>query len=171
MASHRESRSIALPAEWLFDIVADVERYPEFLPLMREARIVGRHQDTYQTEQSLALGMLMHRFRTQTELVRPHAITVISDDRSFCRFDIHWAFSPLGDDHCHVDFALDCATRSLFLRPVIDMLVLPMATSMVAAFEARAHALAAKAGVADSVRKPTVASFDPDLPEGGPGGL
>jgi coenzyme Q-binding protein COQ10 len=171
MASHRESRSIALPPEWLFDIVADVERYPEFLPLMREARIVGRHQDTYQTEQSLALGMLMHRFRTQTELVRPHAITVISDDRSFCRFDIHWAFSPLGDDQCHVDFALDCATRSLFLRPVIDMLVLPMATSMVAAFEARAHALASKAGVADSVRKPTVASFDPDLPEGGPGGL
>ena len=171
MPTHAEKRHLPYTPEQLFDLVADVERYPEFLPLMREARIVDRHQDTYQTEQSLALGMLMHRFRTQTELVRPHAITVISDDRSFCRFDIRWAFSPLGDDHCHVDFALDCATRSLFLRPVIDMLVLPMATSMVAAFEARAHALAAKAGVADSVRKPTVASLDPDLPEGGPGGL
>ena len=171
MASHRESRSIALPAEWLFDIVADVERYPEFLPLMREARIVDRHQDTYQTEQSLALGMLMHRFRTQTELVRPRAITVISEDRSFCRFDIRWAFSTLGDDHCHVDFALDCATRSLFLRPVIDMLVLPMAASMVAAFEARAHALAAKAGVADSARQSTGASSDLDLPDGRPGNL
>jgi ribosome-associated toxin RatA of RatAB toxin-antitoxin module len=37
MATHRENRAIALSSEWLFDIVADVERYPEFLPLVREA--------------------------------------------------------------------------------------------------------------------------------------
>lgn len=145
MPRHRESRSIALPPEWLFDIVADVERYPEFLPLMREARVVRRDQNTYETEQSLALGLLSHRFRTQTELARPHAITVISDDRSFCRFDIRWVFSPLGDDHCRVDFALDCASDSFFLMPVINMLVLPMGATMVAAFEARARALAANA--------------------------
>ena len=142
MAIHRESRAIARSAEWLFDIVADVERYPEFLPLIDEARIVQRHAGAYETEQRLALGLLMHRFRTRTRLDRPHGITVVSDDRSFCRFDIRWRFSPLGDGHCHVDFALDCETRSLFLTPVIRLLVLPMATTMVGAFEARAHALA-----------------------------
>jgi coenzyme Q-binding protein COQ10 len=148
MATHRESRAIALPPEWLFDIVADVERYPEFLPLMRAARIVRRYPKAYETEQTLALGLLLHRFRTRTELDRPSSITIVSDDRSFCRFDVRWAFAPLADDHCHVDFALDCATRSLFLRPVVEMLILPMAASMVTAFEARAHALAAKAGSA-----------------------
>ena len=102
MATHRESRAIAQPAEWLFDIVADVERYPEFLPLIHQARIVQRHKDAYETEQSLALGLMQHRFRTRTELDRPRAITVVSSDRSFCRFDIRWAFSPLGDQHCHV---------------------------------------------------------------------
>ena len=68
MATHRESRAIALPPEWLFDIVADVERYPEFLPLMRAARIVRRYPKAYETEQTLALGLLLHRFRTRTEL-------------------------------------------------------------------------------------------------------
>lgn len=146
MSSHRESRAIALSPGWLFDVVADVERYPEFLPLIREARIVARDEDTYETEQSLALGLLTHRFRTRTELMRPGAIVVVSDDRAFCRFDIRWTFSPLGDNHCHVDFALDCTTRSPFLMPVIQMLVLPMATGMVTAFEGRAHALATNAG-------------------------
>ena len=148
MATHRESRAIALSPEWLFDVVADVERYPEFVPLMLDAKIVHRGDDAYETEQRLALGLLMHRFRTRTELDRPRRITVLSDDRSFCRFDIRWTFSPLADDHCHVDFALDCETRSLWLMPVIQLLILPMATTMVSAFEARAHALAAKAGAA-----------------------
>jgi len=148
VATHRESRAIALSPEWLFDVVADVERYPEFVPLMLDAKIVHRGDDAYETEQRLALGLLMHRFRTRTELERPRQITVLSDDRSFCRFDIRWTFSPLADDHCHVDFALDCETRSLWLMPVIQLLTLPMATTMVSAFEARAHALAAKAGAA-----------------------
>jgi coenzyme Q-binding protein COQ10 len=147
MATHRESRAIALPVEWLFDVVADVERYPEFVPLMREARIVRHHHNAYETEQSLALGLLRHRFRTRTELARPNGISIVSQDRSFCRFDIRWTFSPLAYDHCHVDFTLDCVMRSFFLMPVVEMLILPMASSMVSAFELRAHALAATAAV------------------------
>jgi coenzyme Q-binding protein COQ10 len=142
MATHRESRAIARPAEEIFDIVADVERYPEFLPLIREARIFNRVEDKYETEQSLALGLLTQRFRTHTVLDRPRGITVVSADRSFCRFDIRWQFSPLGEDRCHVDFTLDCETNSFFLMPIIELLVLPMAVSMVAAFEARAQTLA-----------------------------
>lgn len=146
MATHRESRSIALAPECLFDVVADVERYPEFVPLIREAKIVHREDGAYETEQSLALGLLMHRFRTRTELDRPRNITVLSKDRSFGHFNIRWSFAPLGEAHCQVDFALDCETRSLFLMPVIQLLILPMATSMVSAFEARALALAEQDG-------------------------
>ena len=54
MAIHRERRAVAQPAETFFEFVADVERYPEFLPLMRRARIVSRHAQGYETEQSLA---------------------------------------------------------------------------------------------------------------------
>lgn len=146
MATHRESRAIALAAECLFDVVADVERYPEFVPLVCDAKIVHREDAAYETEQRLALGLLQHRFRTRTELDRPHHISVRSNDRSFGHFDIRWTFTPLGDNRCHVDFKLDCETRSPFLMPVIQLMVMPMAAGMVSAFEARAHALAAKSG-------------------------
>ena len=55
MANHRECRAIAQSPESLFDIVADVERYPEFLPLVSSARIVNRHENASETEQSLSL--------------------------------------------------------------------------------------------------------------------
>ncbi len=150
MAIHRESRAIALAAECLFDVVANVESYPRFVPLIADAKIVRRDEAAYETEQSLALGLLLHRFRTRTELDRPHKISVRSKDRSFAHFDIRWAFTPLGDDCCHVDFALDCESRSLLLVPVIQLMIVPMAAGMVSAFEARAHALAAKSGGAVS---------------------
>ena len=142
MATHCESRDIARSPEWLFDIVADVERYPEFLPLISAAKIVKHHENAYETEQSLALGLMTYRFCSRTELDRPRSITVVSGDRSFRRFEIRWSFTPLAEDRCHVDFSLDCEARSLFLIPVIQVLIMPMATSMVSAFEARAHALA-----------------------------
>ncbi len=144
MAIHRERRAIAHSAETFFDIVADVERYPEFLPTIRRAKVVRRHAAGYETEQSLAVGWLVHHFRTRTDLDRPHAISVTSEDRSFCRFDIRWSFSPLADDCCQVDFTLDCEMRSLFLMPVMQVLLMPMAAGMVSAFEARARGLAGR---------------------------
>ena len=56
MATHRESRSIALAAEALSERVAAGERYRELVTLIREARIVHRHGDGYETEQSEGRG-------------------------------------------------------------------------------------------------------------------
>lgn len=140
--SHRESRVVAIAAERLFDLVADVERYPEFIPLMREARIIQRHDRGYETEQVLALGLLERRFRTHTELDPPRSIAVTSADRIFRRFDIRWSFTPASEGQCRIDFALDCEVRSIWLKPVGDALVGPMALTMVNAFVQRARKIA-----------------------------
>ena len=140
--SHRESRVVAIAAEQLFTLVADVERYPEFIPLMREARIIQRHDRGYETEQVLALGLLQRRFRTRTELDPPRVITVTSADRIFRRFDIRWVFTPTLEGQCRIDFALDCEVRSIWLKPIGDVLVGPMALTMVNAFVQRARKIA-----------------------------
>ncbi|RUQ27941.1 MAG: type II toxin-antitoxin system RatA family toxin [Candidatus Competibacteraceae bacterium] len=137
--SHRESRVVAIAAEGLFDLVADVERYPEFIPLMREARIIQRYDRGYETEQVLALGLLERRFRTRTELDPPRSIVVTSADRIFRRFDILWSFAPVSEGQCRIDFALDCEVRSIWLKPIGDALVGPMALTMVNAFVQRAR--------------------------------
>ncbi|HRD67174.1 MAG TPA: type II toxin-antitoxin system RatA family toxin [Candidatus Competibacter sp.] len=139
--SHRESRVVAVSTEKMFDLVADVERYPEFLPLMRSATVVRRQASAYETEQVLMLGLLVHRFRTHTELDPPRSIVVTSGDRSFRRFGIRWSFAPAPDGGCRIDFALDCEVRLFWLRPLGDALVAQMASTMVDAFAARARKL------------------------------
>ena len=140
-ASHYESRVVAIAPERMFNLVADVEHYPEFLPLMREARIVHRTADAYETEQVLALGLLAYRFRSRTVLNPPHSIAVTSADRSFRHFDIRWSFAPAPEGGCHIAFSLDCEFRSPWLKPLGDVWAAQMALTTVNAFVMRAHAL------------------------------
>ncbi len=141
--SHRESRVVAVTVERMFDLVADVESYPQFLPLVRKATIVGRYPNAYETEQVFALGPLQHRFRTHTELNRPHTIVVTSADKNFRRFHIEWLFAPTPEGFCDTQFTLDCEVSSLWLKPLGDAMMGSMATSMVSAFSARARKLEA----------------------------
>ncbi|MCP5159273.1 MAG: type II toxin-antitoxin system RatA family toxin [Gammaproteobacteria bacterium] len=138
---YREHRVVAVSSEQMFDLIADVERYPEFLPLMRKALIVRRDASAYETQQTLALGMLIYQFRTRTELNRPHAIRVTSADWAFRRFKIDWSFTPTPEGHCRVDFALDCKIRTLWLNPFNDVLIAQMGLTMIDAFVARARQL------------------------------
>lgn len=140
-ASHYENRVVTIAPQRMFDLVADVERYPEFLPLMREARIVHRTANAYETEQVLALGLLAYRFRSRTVLNPPHSITVTSADRSFRHFDIRWSFAPAPAGGCHIAFALDCEFRSPWLKPLGEVWAAQMALTTVNAFVMRAHAL------------------------------
>lgn len=132
---------VTIAPQRMFDLVADVERYPEFLPLMREARIVHRTANAYETEQVLALGLLAYRFRSRTVLNPPHSITVTSADRSFRHFDIRWSFAPAPAGGCHIVFSLDCEFRSPWLKPLGDVWAAQMALTTVNAFVMRAHAL------------------------------
>ncbi len=138
---YRQSRDIAVSSEKMFDLVADVERYPEFLPLMRKAQIVRRDPGIYETQQTMALGLLLYRFRTRTELNRPHAIRVTSADWAFRRFEIGWSFIAVAAEQCRVDFVLDCEIRTLLPNPLGDVMTAQMGLAMVDAFVARARKL------------------------------
>jgi coenzyme Q-binding protein COQ10 len=137
--SHRENRVVAIAAERMFDVVADVERYPEFVPLMQKATVVRRCDRAYETEQVLAVGLLTYRWRTRTELDPPRSILVTTADQNFHHLLIRWSFTPEPDGQCRVGFELDCAVRWFWLKPLGDALVAQMALTTVDAFVARAR--------------------------------
>jgi coenzyme Q-binding protein COQ10 len=138
MTTYQETRLVRVPRESLFDLVADVERYPEFLPLWSAARIRARKGNVYYTEQVIGLGPIRERFRTRTALERPHAIEVRSTDGLFRKFLICWQFEDEGSD-CRVSISLTWEVRSRLLQAAIDGLLPMTARSMVAAFEQRAQ--------------------------------
>ena len=137
MTTHRERRVIAAPRETLFDLVADVERYPEFLPMWREARVRDRGPNRYDTDQLVGFGLLCERFTTRTVLNPPEVIEVTSDDRLFQKFLIRWWFHEEGEGSLVV-VDLDWRTRSFLLQGAIDLVLAQTARMMIEAFERRA---------------------------------
>lgn len=123
-----------------FDLVADVESYPEFLPFWRSAHIYRRGKDVYYTDQQIGIGLLLsQRFRSRTKLNRPTDIEVTSDEGLFEHFRIVWHFESPSEESCQVEFEMSCDVRSPVTKRIMDLMLRETAQSMVAAFEARAR--------------------------------
>jgi coenzyme Q-binding protein COQ10 len=139
MTVHSETRVVCTPPELLFSLVADVERYPEFLPMWKWARI--RRWDgpsTYYTEQEVGFGPIRERFETKTILAHPASIVVSSSDRLFREFFIHWSFADVPGG-CQTGIQLKWQARSFLLQKGIDIVLPKTAQMMVDAFERRAR--------------------------------
>lgn len=149
MAVHRESRTLPFTAEQIFDLVADVERYPDFLPLWHAAKTSrAQHDDQlYFTEQTLQLGPVRKTFRTETSMQRPESIRVTSSDPLFDEFVINWLLHALPEQACRIDFSLRCQVSPLLLRPVLDVVLSEAAQGIVSAFERRAYQLYRYSGI------------------------
>lgn len=141
MSQWQESRLLEMPVENAFDLVADVEAYPEFLPLWQRAEVVERWADGYETMQTVGVGLLAQRFRTRTSLRRPRRIVVESGDSLFRGLLLRWRFRPDGCDRCRVDFYLNCELAPWWLKPMVDAMMTSTARSMIEAFEARGKAV------------------------------
>ncbi len=146
MAVHRETRSLGYTPQQLFELIAEVERYPEFLPLWREVHVSktrSQHTDpsVYFTDQTIQLGPFNKRFHTKTILEPFTSIHIDSSDALFRQFSINWLFSVKGDNRCSIEFSLDCVAASMLLRPVFDIALMESARSIVSTFENRARSL------------------------------
>lgn len=127
--------------EQLFDLAADVERYPEFLRWWIAARVRRREGDIYHTEQIIGLGPIRVRFGTQTILRRPERIDVTSEEPPFRRFSLSWIFEPQPEAGCRVSLVAELELRSSVLQRVMDRVAPAAIADIIAAFEARARGL------------------------------
>lgn len=138
MMSQSVERVLPYERELLFDIAADVERYPEFLPSWSAARITKREADAYWTDQMIGLGPLRARFGSKTTLSRPERIDVISSEAPFRLFRLSWTFEPRPDGRTRVSLAAQFDMRSGLLERIVKPILGAMIAETIAAFETRA---------------------------------
>jgi ribosome-associated toxin RatA of RatAB toxin-antitoxin module len=94
MKIDRISRLLPFSCEQVFDLAADVERYPEFLPGWISARILQRESNRLYVEQVLGIGPVRLRFDSRTVLYRPERIEVTSSQPPFRYYSLTWLFVP-----------------------------------------------------------------------------
>jgi coenzyme Q-binding protein COQ10 len=141
MPRHEIHHALSHTPEQLFDLAADVERYPEFLPWWVAARVRKRDGDVYYTDQVVRFGMVRERFGSKTVLRRPERIDVTSTDRPFRDFRLTWLFEPLPEQGCRVTLSLELELRSPLLQDLVGWAMIRMTGSLMSAFEARARRL------------------------------
>jgi coenzyme Q-binding protein COQ10 len=147
MPSHAEKRVLPYTPEQLFDLVADVERYPEFLPWCVGARIRERRDNLVLADLLIGFKMIREKFTSRVVLQRPGRIDVAYTDGPFKYLKNHWIFEPMPDGGCRIDFYVEFEFRSALLTKVMGVLFGEAVRRMVTAFEARAQALYGDSGV------------------------
>jgi coenzyme Q-binding protein COQ10 len=141
MPTHAEKRHLPYTPEQLFDLVAGVDRYPEFLPWCKAARITKREGDTFYADLVVAFKVWRERFASRVRVEPKTAIHVEYINGPFRYLNNHWRFEPAPDGGCIVNFYVDFEFRSRILQNLIGLLFNEAVHRMVGAFEARARQL------------------------------
>tara|TARA_B100000575_G_C22831877_1_gene488360 strand:- start:158 stop:598 length:441 start_codon:yes stop_codon:yes gene_type:complete len=141
MTVHSETRIIKHKPEDLFDLVADVKKYPEFLPWCLAARI--RKQNERELTADLIIGFQIFKEQfTSKVLVDRNALKIDTSyaDGPFEYLQNRWRFLPHSAG-CEIDFYVDFEFKNRLLQTVMETLFTEAVRRMVKAFENRADQL------------------------------
>lgn len=140
MPTHAEKKILRYSPEQMFDLVADVRRYPEFLPWCVGARVLSRNDEELIADLTIGFKMFRETFRSRVALDRPGHIHVAYENGPFRYLNNHWRFNP-APQGCEVDFFVDFEFRSRILQMAIGVVFNEAVRLMVRAFERRALVL------------------------------
>lgn len=141
MPTHAEKRVLPYTPKQMFDLVAAIDKYDEFLPWCIGARIKERKENIVLADLVIGFKLFREKFTSKVTLDEANMrIDVEYMDGPFRYLNNHWQFKEHSDG-CEVDFFVDFEFRSMILQKTIGMLFNEAVTRMISAFEARAKEL------------------------------
>jgi coenzyme Q-binding protein COQ10 len=150
MPMHSETRTLPYSARQMYDLVADVESYPEFLPWCSAARIRGRlaagDHEVMDADLVISFKVFRERFGSRVTLW-PELLKIDTEylDGPFRYMESTWRFAET-EGGCEVHFDVDFEFRNRVLQGVIGVVFNDAMQRVVRAFERRAAALYGGAG-------------------------
>ncbi|MGB6007877.1 type II toxin-antitoxin system RatA family toxin [Castellaniella sp.] len=140
---HSIQRSVLVPfsCAQMFDLVADVARYPEFMPWCGGATVQWQNEQGMQATVQIHFAGIRQSFTTRNDHDYPNKIVFHLVDGPFSNLTGHWAFQPLGEDGCKVLYTMEYAFSSRALSAVVGPVFNRIATSFIDSFTQRAHAV------------------------------
>lgn len=136
-----QQRHLQWSAEEMYDLVADVKRYPEFLPWVVATRIKSDSETEMVADMMVGFSALREKFTSRVHKERPGRIAVEYVDGPLKRLSNTWRFAPHEDGGCVIDFNVDFTFRSAIFEKLAGQYLDRAFRKMVAAFETRAEKL------------------------------
>ena len=144
MPTFSNKRRVRHSAADMFDLVADVEHYPEFVPMCRAMKVrqrtaAGEGVEVVVADMTVSFKLVRETFRSRITLDRPKLqILVEYLQGPFSHMQNRWTFRPLDDRSCEVEFFIDYEFRSRTLGMLMGGMFDVAFRRFAAAFEARA---------------------------------
>ena len=138
MASIKRSALVQYSADQIFDLVNDIEKYPEFMLGCVEAVVIDRDDESIVGKLKLSRAGITQEFTTKNLLTRPNSIEMQLVEGKFKTFSAQWSFDVLSDDACKVALSMDFEFDSFFIDTAAEKLLMSSANSLVDAIVRRA---------------------------------
>jgi len=137
----RINRSALVPfsAPQMFELVNDIERYPEFMAGCKSARVVSRTDTELVGELKLAKAGISQQFTTRNELDPPRSITMHLVQGSFAAFNARWSFTDLSGQGCKINLDMEFEFASSLVDLAAKALFNDTANNLVDALVAQAN--------------------------------
>lgn len=153
MPRHSETRRLPYSPEQMFDLVADVKRYQEFLPWVAATRIRSDSEMAMIADLVVGFRSLKETFTSQVNKHRPHDITIDYVEGPLKHLHNSWKFRPDGEGGTEIDFCVDFAFRSRIFESLAGQMFDRALRRMIGAFEDRAHQLYGPGGAESATGK------------------
>lgn len=142
MPTHAEKRTLPYSAEQLYALVADVPRYPEFLPWCLSTRVLRKEGNVFYSDMVIGYGTLIReKFTSKVILDPPGSIRVEYLQGPMKHLSNRWNFIPEANGSCTIDFYVDFEFRNAVLQKLMGVFFNEAVKRMVGAFEQRAQDL------------------------------
>lgn len=117
------SALVNFSAQQMYDLVNDIEAYPQFMADCSEARVLARGDDWLEARLTLRKAGLQQSFVTRNQLQPPHSMSMNLVDGPFKYLRGLWRFTALADNACKVSFELEFALGNPLLGMAVGKLL------------------------------------------------
>ena len=138
MAHVSRSALIGYSAQQMFDLVNDIEQYPQFMQGCRSARVISKSDEELVGELSLAKAGVTQTFVTRNSLIAPSRIEMRLEEGNFSKFSAVWQFEALTEAACKVSFDMEFEFKYGLVDLAVGKLVSGSANNLVDALVDRA---------------------------------
>jgi ribosome-associated toxin RatA of RatAB toxin-antitoxin module len=140
MREIKHSALIGRPQRAVFEIINDIEKYPEFLPWCTHAQVQSRSDREIVATVGVRKGPLHGEFTTRNELEPDRRITMRLVSGPFRMLEGEWLLIPIGDDGCRVELTMKFAFKNPLSAVLFEQKFAETMASLIDAFVARARA-------------------------------
>lgn len=136
---YSERRLVGYTPDQLYQVVADVQQYPQFVPWCQNARILTRKDDYLEAELEVGFQVFVERYTSKVTLKKPHLVqSRVTDSLLFDHLDSTWNMQPGPcSGTCWLTFKVDFAFKSALYRHIADIFFSEVVQRMMASFEGR----------------------------------